>query len=203
MFGNEPFPYPYWLDLMVFLINFRVIGVMMSPDINLIAANSDAVYVGRQNNRLSVKWEATFTWGVYQLPLTFGVVLHSDGRIELHYNPMDLGRYCRWLAGISLGDGFNYSSYSRSDIQHFPVAEAVAFFLPDFPESLNISNSGLLTIGSNNLDQIVDITARATDSRGISASRAMQLSEGLMFSLSPDPINPVAGVEGKIGLLLP
>ncbi len=202
MFGNEPFPYPYWLDPLVFLKNFRVIGVMMSPDINLIAANSDAVFVDRQSSHLTVKWKATFVWGSYQLPLSFGAVLHSDGRIEFHYSPMDFGRYCRWLAGISLGDGFNFSTFSRSGVQRFPVEEAVAFALTEIPESLKISSNGLLTIGSDDLNQIVDITARATDSRGISGSRTMQLTEGLVVSFFPNPLNPMAGQESVIELFL-
>jgi len=64
---------------------------------------------------MAFRWEAQEADWLLGAPVNCTVVLHSDGRIEMHYGP-DIFSLVGGMVGISAGDGVNYRlSYTKTN----------------------------------------------------------------------------------------
>jgi len=66
-------------------------------------------------NSVAIRWQAQEADWLLGTPVNCTIVLHSDGRIEMHYGP-DIFSLVGGLVGISAGDGVNYRlSYAKTN----------------------------------------------------------------------------------------
>ncbi len=192
MFGNEPFPYPYWLFPSVMLTNFKCIAPFIAFDLRQNTLNYDTIWFETGSSHIRINWDLTLETGSYQTPHSFSALLHADGRIEFHYEAFSFGQHCIWMAGISNGDRKNFMISPISGIQELESNRATGFTPVKLPEDLCISSEGLLSYQEKKLGMIYEISVNVEDNRWISATKKFQLTDALMLEYSPfgGPIIP-------------
>lgn len=192
MFGQQPFPYPYWLSPTVMLSTFKCIAPFMAFDLQLNQANQDTIWFETGQNQIRINWDLTFNQGSYSVSQAFSVVLRADGSMEFHYPQFSFERHCIWLAGISKGDGANYQFSGISGTQTTDQPIAIGFKRPQIPENVLINSNGLLNYKIGNRNDVIDFSVLATDSRQVSATKTYQITDALILEFSPssEPLIP-------------
>lgn len=202
MFGQQPFPYPYWLSPMVMLNTFKCIAPFMAFDLSLNTSYQDTIWFETSLGQIRINWDLTFVQGTYKIPHSFSAVLRADGSIEFHYPQFSFERHCYWLAGISEGDGVNFQVSDFSGTQMTDQPTAVGFKRPQIPENVQISSDGLLSYALKNRNDVVDISVMATDSRWISGSKTYQITDALILEFAPSSEPMIPGSQVYLDVLV-
>lgn len=173
-------PYPYLQDEALYLSQIKAIAGFMNMS-QQIALQTHGIWVDLEAHKATVTWILGGTTSASAASNQFKIVLHEDGRIEQFFGSIDAGIQGPGISGISNGDGINFQVLAWNE--SLPAGKTV--FMPQkLPDSLQLSESGLLTSGISEGDYSADFTLLLTDGRHIKKEKKYTVTNGPDLSLS-------------------
>ncbi|PLW97536.1 MAG: hypothetical protein C0591_06325 [Marinilabiliales bacterium] len=181
MFNDNPFPYPYFIGEESMLKNNKIIAPYTSKLV-LKEENNDGVWFNNYEDHAEIIWKASVESYENETELNFAVKLYSDGRIETHYGEMTYPERIMWSSGISNGDQINYTR--NSFFHQIGNVSNIAFeYRPPqvLPTSIEIDNSGLLSMYLPDDSKIYEIEVQVKDDNSITDRKRYQIPSELIF----------------------
>ncbi len=144
-------------------------------------AMSNMHYISEPNS-------ATFIWT--SSTLNHAITIYADGRINFYYEQANLPHNTPYIAGVSNGDGENYTTIIFPD--NFTVSQGLSyqFSRNPIPEDFELSLDGVMT-GTPSREYVGEpIYVKVVDNNGLVDRKTLSLnSEGVILNYSIHTIN--------------
>lgn len=178
-FEPQSLPAPYTTDETAMLRMFPLIVPSFSQQYVYQANKNDGIWYQANASQAVIRWKTSVSRYVTGSTDDFSVILYPDGRFEFCYGTMNnQGFVHTFYKGVSKGDGLNYdiqTQWNANDLS----GKSFIFYPPVLPPGLNLSRSGFLTVSQADSSIIYGLNIRVADSRKISGSKMLFLSDGL------------------------
>ncbi len=140
-FDNSVYSFPYQIDADLLFRSHKMIAPFYA---DLVYGSGQNITFDSDANSALIVWKA----GVNNQTSTYvnvALKLFSNGKIEFYYGNINLTG--KWLSAISAGDAENYlyTTLSNSFIYN-SFAKKIELTPPDYPENLNLTESGLISL---------------------------------------------------------
>ena len=170
--------YPYVVDPELLFKTRKYIQVF-DKRIMILPENNDYVKFTSDENLACIIWNASVTENGYTADINVAIKLFSSGEIQFCYGDVDMDLISwnnNWFAGFSNGDHVHneIASVSNSD---FLFENYVAKFIPvQYPDSFELSESGLFTCIPDSTGDIINLKVLVTDANNISQTQMVSFS---------------------------
>ena len=143
--------FPYYNNSAASISINKVIAPFGS-DLRIITAQDDGIWYEGNENIACFRWQLSTEMLPLRTVVNFAAKLYSSGVIEFFYgeisdndsiNSIIENQY--WFSGISNGDDKHYCISDFSNVCVIPKDYSIRFIPPEFPEGVELSESGLLS----------------------------------------------------------
>jgi hypothetical protein len=176
-FSDDQLPWPYLQEPELFFRSERIIAPLTYGPVTIVPAEGDGGWAEINDTSATFRWKLSLISNPGMTDLNFAVRLTHNGNIEFIMGASTL-EGIPWLSGISAGNNKDFIISPVSGLNYVPPGKKISFYYSPFPSQLNLSSNGLLTGSFENDDLIYDISCRATDRSGLTASKTLQLTSG-------------------------
>lgn len=143
-FEPNSIPWPYLYDEALMIKKSRIIAPFLDQNIVLDTLSGDGVWFEGDNNQAAFRWRCT-SLTPFQADLNFALILYPAGEIEFYYTDDLIIANEYWAAGISEGDGKNYS-LAESGISTKPYPAIIIKFIPVvYPNEMSLTLDGIFS----------------------------------------------------------
>jgi len=176
MFKETLLPWPYYIEGRTYFLENKMIAPCFAKPFYFDGSANNGIWYSQNEDSCTFAWKLS-TYGITGNSLVEVMVsLFPDGKIQFYYGPHHAPDYIHKFAGISAGDGVNYTLLN--EIGYFtPYANQSTVFTPNTMfDALSVSNEGLL---SGVVDAFVEgqsIQVKVHDYSNISAKKIFPLS---------------------------
>lgn len=174
----------YIVDMTYFLKNNRVIAPFLCPEFLVLDDYGLGVWYEGDENSATFRWKAAYNVELDNSIFNFAVSLYPNGKIEFYYDTIRVEALIRHGIGISDGDIANYSIPELPLPYMIEPGTRVEFFAGEYPESLVITEDGLLSIMDSEENSLKEVTVIATDNSLLEARKTFQFTDALQFDFS-------------------
>ncbi|MFC2107667.1 T9SS type A sorting domain-containing protein [Bacteroidota bacterium] len=144
MFDNTRDPWPYMHDEQLMIRSTKCIAPLNFLSFETIPSNGQGIWMTPDTNNIGVKWIVSSGFPETD-NIEFSCRLFKDGNIQFFYNNNLLPDNIIWSFGISNGDMVNHEEAYLHEVGYFSNDFFIQFSGNELPESLDISEDGLLT----------------------------------------------------------
>lgn len=184
MFEPSLLPWPYYIAGRSYLIQNKIIAPALSNPFQL-TAGTDGLWAEVLPDQVTIRWRLSVYGQSGSGQVHMAARLHSDGRIEFFYNTFDVASFIARFAGISAGDGVNYTMLHGAGY-FTPVAQQHTTFLPQQQSpAFGLSRQGQLQVLLEEFTDSLAIRLLVSDQHGITDRKTVYLKpQGMVMNYS-------------------
>jgi len=194
MFENSLLPWPYYIEGRTYFLETPMIAAAMSNPLQVDAGAGDGVWYEETAEYVTFRYKLSIT-GSSTSTFNATIRLFPDGKTEINYGNCVLPSYVERYAGISAGDGENYSILTYEP-DFLPTTDQLVRFTPESNHrGIQINNAGILSGVSDEMIVNRPVKIRVTDKNNLRSTRTFYLNtEGLLMEYEV-----MAGTDNVIG----
>jgi len=179
MLENSLLPWPYYIQGRTYFIQTPMIAPVMSNP--LVVGSGEGVWYEAAQDYVTFRWKLSVS-GSSGTTFNATARLFNDGRIELNYGECILPGFVERYAGISAGDGENYTLLTYAP-DFIPDTNQLVRFTPATNYTcFTLSKDGVLSGTTSQLIDQAPITVCATDKNNLKTTKTFSIvTEGLLM----------------------
>jgi hypothetical protein len=184
MFEKSLSPWPYYIAGRSYVIQRKIIAPALSKPFQ-ITATTDGIWAEVAENYVNIRWRLSVSGQTGNGLVNMAARLHSDGRIEIFYNTFDVSSFIARFAGISAGDGVNYTLFHGPGF-FTPIPQQHTTIIPQLQyNALKVSKQGLIDVLIEEYVESIETKLLVNDQNGISDVKTIQLQPyGMVMNYS-------------------
>ncbi len=190
MFEKQDMPFFYLLFDEPYLRQIRAIAGYMNKNLSLYSTG-DYISVTASPEQVNFNWKVSDYTKQYNA--TFTVAVSPDGSIRVHYGPNVAGEGYFPVTGISNGNRYEVI-YGGQSGRKITDGQITGFIPARLPQSIGISEEGVLTIAHESGVFSDEIIIKVTDSQRLTAEKQILVTTATEVNIrladtliSPDP----------------
>jgi hypothetical protein len=176
MFKETIIPWPYYIEGRTYFLENKMIAPCFARPFYFDGTLENGIWYTQSDDSCTFRWKLS-TYGITENSMVeVAVSLFPDGTIHFFYGPHHAPGYVHKFAGISAGDGENYTLLN--EIGYFtPYPNQFAVFTPnDIFDGLTLTKDGLLSGVVDEMFENQTIKVKVTDFDNIAETKVFPLS---------------------------
>ena len=170
-------------------------------DLMLYPADGDGIWYKSNNDSITIRWKIS-KYDNQSFNAEFSTTLFPSGLIRFNYGS-GITSANDWTSGVSMGNGSSFIVSSLSGSSTINANQCFEYTTTPFPESLVLSEDGILSFTPKKNNQNWSITTKVTDLNKISAYKTLSIHSADILTFSTDtlkfnsPTTPDPWTTGK------
>lgn len=181
MFEPSLSPWPYYIAGRSYLIQKKIVAPALSKPFQITAA-TDGIWAEVLDNQVIIRWKLSVYGMSGNGHVNMVARLHSDGRIEFFYGSFTVSSFIARFAGISAGDGINYTLLHGPGFFTPSIQQHTTFITQYQAETVKVSLRGKMEVMINEYIDSLAVRLLVRDRNGISNRRTYYLKpQGMLM----------------------
>lgn len=172
MFEPSLVPWPYYIAGRSYLIQKKIIAPSLSKPFQ-VSASGDGIWAEVLENQVTIRWKLSVYGQSGNSEVSMAARLHADGRIEFFYGTYNAASFVARFAGISAGDGINYT-FLHGHEYFTPAAQQHTTFVPHIQsDAIKVNKQGQMTVLLEEYTDSLAVNLLVSDQNGITDRRTV------------------------------
>jgi hypothetical protein len=193
MFEPGEYPWTFLTDEFNLFKNLMSISPYMSK---VLSVGGGGIFYEGDASKATFRWKA-LEYSTNNL-VNFAVSLYPDGKIEFYYGDVSFSAWNKWHAGVSQGDGFNYTLLDISNTFNVQANTFVELNLQSSQTEMAITNDGLFYGTPTVPYEAVDVDFFIEDVNGLWSLKSLPFFTDGINNLVIREVTVIAGDDNVI-----